>query len=82
MHIDVLGHPIEPGMTVLTACYWSSSFTVFTKVVKVTKKFIVLEVPHYWKHLENTTVYRKPYQMIVVNQQQKYNKKVYPEHQL
>lgn len=86
MLVDFLGHPIQVGMTVLTNGYYSAGNHMVTKVVKVTKKAVIIHVEKYdWK--ERTTIVghpirRNPSQIIVIEQQLKYNKKTFPEYQL
>ena len=86
MLVDFLGHPIEAGMTVLTNGYYSSGNHMVTKVVKVTKKAVIIHVEKYdWKEratIVGHPIRRNPSQIIVIDQQLKYNKKTFPEYQL
>ena len=84
--IDALGHPITKGCVVLTPGYWSPTAGTITKVVKVTKSYVFVEVGAWtWSEeknggvMEPLVVRRKAHQVIVVDKQLKYNRKTYPE---
>jgi len=89
MHIDILGHPIEKGMTVLTNSYCSASMTDISKVDRVTAKAIYVTV-NAWSYDAKSNLYveapkamrKRADQVIVVSRQLEYNKKHYPEHML
>lgn len=84
--IDVLGHPIEAGMTVLTNGYYSASMEVITTIDRVTEKSVFVTVYASWYDWKTRTrckgyksVRRRPNKVIVINKQLNYNKKTYPE---
>lgn len=87
--VDALGHPIRAGDTVLTSRYSSPTFDITTKVVKVNKKTITVEIEKYIydNSIKRTIrvigpVKRFPYQMVVVDKQLEHNQKEFPEHML
>lgn len=91
--IDVLGHPIEVGMTVLTNYYSSASMGVITTVDKITKKAVYVTfncVWYSWDKQQKTYVRnsglkqirRRPDQIIVIDKQLNYNRTTYPENML
>lgn len=90
MHIDILGHPIGKGMTVLTNGYGSASMTEISKVDRVTAKAIYVVVVNAWCYDAKSNSYveapkamrKRADQVIVVSRQLEYNKKHYPEHML
>lgn len=86
--IDILGHPIRKGDTVLTNGYWTTQLELQV-VEKVTKKAVYVSVlATMWdstqkrRTTEPKSMRRKPSQVVVVNQQIKYNTKTYPENML
>ena len=91
--IDILGHPIGAGMTVLTNKYYSSSMGEITTVDRVTKKAVIVTIHAYdWYYDEVlkrgiTTPYKKqirkrPDQIIVIDKQLNHNQKNYPENMI
>ncbi len=83
MHIDALGHPIKVGSIVLTTPHWNPTFSVTTKVIKITKKSIVVELPsNTYVDKRLIKIRRKPHQVIVIDKQLKYNQKTFPENLL
>jgi hypothetical protein len=75
--IDILGHPVAKGDTILTNEYGSPTMSVIAIVEKVAKKSCILymHVP-----VVGAKYMRKlPHQVVVVNQQLAYNKKHFPE---
>ena len=87
--IDVLGHPIRKGDTVLTGAYWSAGMNETTVVTKVTKKAVYVRLKAYRfdyqqdKYVDTVKeVRRQPYQVVVITQQLKHNQKHYPENLL
>lgn len=87
--VDALGHPIRVGDTVLTSQYCSPTFDTTTKVAKVNKTTITVEIEKYIydDSIKRTVrvigpVRRFPYQMVVVNKQLEHNQKEFPEHML
>ena len=92
MLTDRLKRPIKVGDTVITQYYSSPTFGIITKVVKVNKSKVVIELPHKiycrrytadgkWEYTtrEVPTLARYPSQMIVVNEQLAYNQANFPE---
>jgi len=82
--VDALGHPITEGCVVLTPGYWSPTASVVTKVKKVTKAYIFVElVASRWRDNDwakiDVVVRRRPHQVVVVDKQLKHNRKTYPE---
>lgn len=87
--IDKLGHPIRKGDTVLTSSYRSPSISEITKVLKVNKKTVRVEVSgYYWDWGKNSkwtrskvtkVVNRKPDKFIVIDAQLRNNRSKYPE---
>lgn len=93
MLLDILGHPIEEGMTVLTNAHNSPAMTELSVVEKVTGKAVYVSVyahTGYWdvntnRHVStsgNKQIRRRPDQVIVIDKQLSYNKKTYPEYQI
>lgn len=88
---DILGHPITEGCLVVTNGYWSTGFSITTKVAKVTKTKVLLDVPGYdfvkdqnspygWKRIDTIKrVRRDPSRVLVIDKQLKYNRKTFPE---
>ena len=86
---DALGHTIRVGDTVLTAAYWSPIPSLVTKVVKVTKTRVYVNIKTWdflrkenstWKKVvEYKDIARYPYQVIVVDAQLRSNKRKFPE---
>lgn len=84
--IDVLGHPIRKGDTVLTGYYCSPGMDITAKVDKVTKKavYVNLKIGTYDYSTRKTeyktrSIRRQPYQVVVVDKQLAHNKKNFPE---
>lgn len=89
MLIDVLGHPIEAGMTVLTNGYDGSTMDQLVKIDKVTKKavYVTLTVRWYnWRekvwYTGQRSIRRRPNNVLVIDKQLKYNRKMYPEYMI
>tara|TARA_B110000902_G_C14048540_1_gene490738 strand:+ start:542 stop:802 length:261 start_codon:yes stop_codon:yes gene_type:complete len=86
MLVDQLGHPIEAGMTILTNGYYSSGNHMITKVVRVTKKAVIIHVNKYdWQkqtEIPNHTLRRDPCQVFVIEKQLAYNQETFPEYSL
>jgi hypothetical protein len=93
MPIDALGHPINVGDTVFTHEYGGPSYRLITKVTKVTKKAVYVNVKRFEREYnenkkqyeyvcKDVSVRRRPDQFLVVNEQLKYNQKKYPENLL
>ena len=93
MLIDALGHPINVGDIVSTHSYGCAAYRTITKVTKVTKKAVYVNVKKYARVYNETKkqyeyilkeepVRRRPDQFLVVNAQLKYNQKKYPENLL
>lgn len=93
MLLDILGHPIEEGMTVLTNAHYSPAMTELSVVDKVTAKAVYVTVyayGGYWdsntnKHVStagNKQMRRRPDQVIVIDKQLSYNQETYPEYQI
>lgn len=91
--IDILGHPIEAGMTVLTNKYYSATMGEITTVDRVTKKAVIVTIQAYdWYYDEVlkrgiTKPYRKqirkrPDQIIVIDKQLDHNQTNYPENMI
>ena len=87
--LDALGHPIRVGDTVLTSQYCSPTFDITTKVVKVNKTTITVEIEKYVydDSIKRTIrvmgpIKRFAYQMVVVDKQLEHNQKEFPEHML
>ena len=86
---DVLGHPIVVGATVLTGSYGSPTMDKVTTVKKVTRTKVHVSVPTLYFDRPthsilstNKHVARNPYQVVVVTNQIKHNRKTYPENLL
>lgn len=93
MHTDILGHPIEPGVTVLTNRYQSSSMGEITTVDRITKKAVIVTINATWyswdsvtrkytRHSGRKTIRKRPGQVIVIDKQLKHNQKEYPENMI
>lgn len=89
MLIDVLGHPIEAGMTVLTNGYYGLTMDQLVKVDKVTKKAVYVTLTASWYNwsekvwcTEQKSIRRHPNKVLVIDKQLKYNRKMYPEYMI
>jgi hypothetical protein len=93
MHVDVLGHPIKEGMTVLTNNYYSPSMGTITVVEKVTPKAIIVSIDGVWtvwdyvnrtyvRHKGVKRLRKRPDQIIVIEQQLNHNRENYPENMI
>lgn len=93
MHIDILGHPIKEGMTVLTNNYYSPTMGTITVVEKVTPKAIIVSINgtwHKWDHVNRRyetfkgvkRMRKRPSQIIVIEQQLNHNRENYPENMI
>ena len=86
MLVDLLGHPIEKGMTVLTNGYYSAGNHIITKVIRVTKKAVIIQVQKYdWQNqlmVEKHELRRHPSTVFVIEKQIKYNQETFPEYQV
>jgi len=91
--LDVLGHPIQAGMTVLTNHYYSPSMGAITTVDKVTKKAVYVTIHCHWGYWDKVNkayvrqngkkqMRRRPDQVIVIDKQLNHNRKKYPENML
>jgi hypothetical protein len=87
--IDILGHPITVGATVLTNGYYTSSMNTVTTVEKITEKAVYAKIDAVWYDLSTRQIQsakklmrRRPDQFIVIDKQLKYNQKTYPENRL
>jgi allantoicase len=87
--IDILGHPITVGATVLTNGYYTACMNTITTVEKITKKAVYAKVDAVWydwetkqRHRTKKLMRRRPDQFIVIDKQLKYNQKTYPENML
>ena len=89
MLIDVLGHPIEAGMTVLTTAHYGSTMDQLVKIDKVTKKSVYVTLTASWYNwrekvwcTEQRSIRRRPNKVLVIDKQLKYNRKMYPEYMI
>jgi hypothetical protein len=89
MLVDLLGHPIEAGMKVLTSSYAASGDFIVTEVVRVTKKVVIISIPrriysNSLKKMEwvNHELRRHSSKVFFVDNQLKHNKNKYPEYSL
>ena len=91
--IDILGHPIEPGLTVLTNKYYSASLGQVTTVDRVTKTAVIVKIKALWytwdpktskniRHEGFKTIRKRPHQILVIDKQLNFNRKEYPENML
>ena len=91
--IDILGHPIKPGMTVLTNKYYSAVMGEITTVERVTKKAVIVKIMSVWytwdaenrqhiKHQGLKAIRKRPNQILVIDKQLDFNRKEYPENML
>lgn len=91
--IDILGHPIEAGMTVLTNKYYTATMGEITTVDRVTEKAVIVTVNAagtYWdkenkKYIRfsgRKQIRKRPDQILVIDKQLDFNRSEYPENQL
>jgi len=87
--IDVLGHPIEVGATVLTNGHYTASMNTVSKVEKVTAKAVYTNIYATWYDYKTgelrtgqKLMRRRPNQFIVIDKQLDYNQKNYPENMI
>lgn len=91
--IDILGHPIEAGMTVLTNKYYTATMGEITTVDRVTPKAVIVTVNYwggYWdkeqkKYIHTTgrkQIRKRPDQILVIDKQLDFNHKEYPENMI
>lgn len=87
--VDMLGHPILKGSTVLTNGYQSTALDTIVKIEKVNKKTAVVSIPMpTYDYLRMELVYKnkrmlkQAYQLIVIDAQLAYNAEQYPEYLL
>lgn len=92
MLVDCLGRPIKVGDTVLTNRYGSTDMTLITKVVRINKNSITIDLPHIiWRRVNKPdgtwnydkipvpTLRRRSDKVIVVTEQLAYNQTNFPE---
>ena len=87
--IDILGHPITVGATVLTNGYYTACMNTITTVEKITEKAVYARVDAVWydwntkqRRRTKKLMRRRPDQFIVIDKQLNYNRKTYPENML
>lgn len=91
--IDILGHPVKKGMTVLTNAHWSTAMTEITTVDKVTPKAVYVTIHAtggYWdtenkkfvRTSGNKQMRRSYAKVLVIDKQLKHNRKNYPENMI
>lgn len=91
--IDILGHPIEAGMTVLTNKYFTATMGEITTVDRVTPKAVIVTVNATWGYWDKEnkkyirmngrkTIRKRPDQILVIDKQLNFNRSQYPENML
>lgn len=87
--IDMLGHPLKKGQTVLTKAFYSPAMDTIATVLKVNKKTIVVELKkRVWDFSSNNPTISEVNQemkrtadsVLVIDQQLEYNQNTFPEY--
>lgn len=84
---DILKRPVKVGDTVLTKGYMHSAINTISKVIRVNKNTISVNLPfRYYNYQTRSSVtgykimLRDPMSFVVIDEQIAYNNKEYPEY--